>query len=497
MSTDPTDPHGTIDYDGHFEHTAVPTLLIDHQARRITRVNRAALAFLGLDAAQVLGRPGTDFLTKPSQERLAQIRAFRGDETAMLMDVPTALGVRTVELNIVSAGVEGVAFVELLNVTDALDAAAQANARADELSRASAALRTIAGRLAHDLRGPLTSISGFANLLLDPDANLTDAERANLLERIAANTTALAAMATSILGEADTGARRPEDDSHSSEDLFRIVRAVTESQLAECGGHLTTTAEVATLPVAVGSIRQAVINLVSNSIKYRAADRPLQVDITIRSGPTGPDIVVRDNGKGLSEASTTLFEAGTRGAAAEGTTGAGLGLAFVRAAVERVGGAVTGVGLSPGAEFVIHLVSNTEATQATQAAATGGELSAPGPGLTAPQLAKVIDWSPVPTFVVDIALRQIVCVNRASVELLGIEAEEILGRPGADFVDEQDIAEALRRRVLDDPDARSALRTHLRAPAGDLAVSIWISAVEGTALAVAQAVPTLDTLQHG
>lgn len=494
MSPDATDPLPDVDYDAYFEHTSVPTLLIDHQRRQITRANDAALSFLGLAAAQVLGRPGTDFLTRPSQERLAQIRAFRGDETAMLMDVPTALRVRTVELNIVPAGVEGVAFVELLNVTDALDAAAQANARADELSRASAALRTIAGRLAHDLRGPLTSISGFANLLLDPDVDLTDPERANLLERIAANTTALAAMATSILGEADTGATRPEDDSHASEDLFRIVRAVTESQLAECGGHLTTTAEVATLPVAVGSIRQAVINLVSNSIKYRAPDRPLLIDITICAGPTGPDIVVRDNGKGLSEASTTLFEAGTRGASAEGTTGAGLGLAFVQAAVERVGGAVTGVGLSPGAEFVIHLVRSGEATEP---AATGGEPSAPGPGLTAPQLAKVIDWSPMPTFVVDIALRQIVCVNRASVELLGIDAEEILGRPGADFVDEQDIAEALRRRVLDDPDARSALRTNLRAPAGDVAVSIWISAVEGTALAVAQAVPTLDTLQHG
>jgi len=491
LSADANDPVRNVDFDAYFGHTSVPTLLIDHQRRQIIRVNDAALAFLGLDAAQILGRPGTDFMTRPSQERLAQIRDFRGDETALLMDVPTTLGVRTVELNILPAGVDGVAFVELLNVTDALDAATQANARADELARASTALRTIAGRLAHDLRGPMTSISGFANLLLDPDANLTDTERTNVLERIAANTNALAAMANSILGEADTGATRPEDDSHATEDLFRVVRAVTEAQLSECGGHLETTTEVASLPVDVGSIRQAVINLVSNSIKYRAPERPLRIDITIRDGPTGPDIVVRDNGKGLAEPSAELFEAGTRGAAAQGTTGAGLGLAFVRAAVERVGGSVTGTGLSPGAEFVIHLATTPELAEI---APDPGEA---GSALTAPQLALVIDWSPVPTFVVDIALRQIVCVNRASVALLGVEATDILGRPGSDFIDEQAIAEALRRRVLDDPDASTALHTNLRAPGGDVAVSIWISAVEGTALAVAQAVPTLDTLQHG
>lgn len=124
-----------------------------------------------------------------------------------------------------------------------------------------------------------------------------------------------------------------------------------------------------------------------------------------------------------------------------------------------------------------------------------GERSAsPGPAderaaLTGPQLARVIDASPVATFVIDISARQIVAVNRASIELLGLAEAEILGRPGAEFVNEQDVAEGLRRRIMNDPDARHPVRTRLRSAAGELPALVWVTAVEGTALAVAQAVP--------
>lgn len=333
----------------------------------------------------------------------------------------------------------------------------------------------------------MTSITGFARVLLDPEAELTDAERVDLLERIAANTGALATMTTAMLSEADTGATRPEDDSSSVEDLFRLVRGVSEAQLSECGGRLTTGSDVAELPVPVGAIRQAVINLVSNSVKYRDPSRPVQVHIEARATPVGVEIVVRDNGKGLSEASGPLFDAGIRGAASGGTTGAGLGLAFVQAAVERVGGSVTGGPLDPGAEFVITLVRDTE-TPVEEVAPAAHPAEAAGLRLTAPQLDLVLGSSPVPTFVIDIALRQIVRVNRAGTELLGLPESDILDRPGSDFVDEATIAAALRRRVLDQPDARTALRTTMRTARGDLAVRIWIAAVEGSALAVAQAV---------
>lgn len=466
-----------------FEGTALPVIAVDHQRRAILRANRAALTMLGLDASVIVGRPATELLTEPSAEQQHHIRALLGEETAAIREVATPGGVRTVELNIVPARSEGIALLELHDLTPLLEVAGRAEAAQDELQRTTTALRTVAARLAHDVRGPMTAISGFADLLRDGAPPLDEAQRTRLLERISANTRALATMTDAILGEADSGALRPEDSSRAVEDLFRAVRGVTDAQMSTAGGELRTTAQVAELPVAVGRVRQAVINLVSNSIKYRHPSRQLVVELDVRATDAGTLIVVCDNGQGLPADTAALFEAGTRGPAAEGTIGAGLGLAFARAAVESVKGHISARPLTEGAEVEIllpHLDDDVET-----AAAEPGET---GPALTGPQLARVVDSSPVATFVIDIALRQIVCVNRTSVELLGFDEADILGRPGADFVDEQEIAEGLRRRVMTHPHARHPVRTRLRTVDGDQPALVWVTLVEGTALAVAQVV---------
>lgn len=467
-----------------FDQSVLPTITIDHERRKIIHVNRAVLDFLGLDAAQVLSRPATDFLVELSPDRLIQIRALRGHETAAIREVATALGVRTVEINIVPSGVTGIAFVQAVDLTELLALAERAERDADALARTQAALSTVAARLAHDLRGPMAAITGFSDLLLLDQGSIDDAQRANILTRISANTHALTEMTASILSETDAGATRPEDSSFEVDDLFRAIRAITEAQVAEAIGVLEATTEVATLPVPVGRIRQAVVNLVSNSIKYREPSRPLHVEVEVRTSDDGIEIVVRDNGKGMSEDPTALFEAGVRGPEAAGTPGAGLGLAFVRAAVESAGGQVRAHHRAVGAELVITLPLPPEDDEIAPSA--GAE---PTCGLSGPQLRRVIEEAPIATFVIDIAVRKIVCVNRTSIDLLGFEEQDILGRPGSDFVDEQDVAEALRRRVLDEPNAREPLRTHLRGARGAIPARVWVTAVEGTALAIAQAIP--------
>lgn len=469
-------------YEQLYQQSAVPALVIDHHRRQVVRANDAALQFLGLPSESVVGRAGPELLLQPSAERLGRVRSLRGDETAAIREVPTASGVRTVQIDIVSSGTDGIVFVQLLDLTELLDAAERANERAQELASTSQALKTIAARLAHDVCGPIAAVAGFADMMLRADSNFDEAQRANLLQRISRNTHALAAMTTSILGEADSGRTLPEDASLEVEALFQVVRSIVDAQLEDCGGTLETTSATPLLPVPVGAIRQAVINLVSNSIKYRDPTRPLVVAVEVADIDAGTAIAVRDNGQGLPEDVDRLFEAGVRGPAASGTSGSGLGLAFARAAVESIGGSLTATPISLGAELVIVLPRGDQ--QAS------GDLDRPqaDPGLTAPQLERILDASPVPSFIIDIAIRQIVRVNRAATELLGLDASQIFGRPGSDFVDEADVLEALRRRVIDEPDAHTGLRTTLRTANGLVRVLVWISPVEGTALAVAQAV---------
>lgn len=477
---------GVATYEQLYLLSAVPTLVIDHHHRRVERANDAALRFLGLATDAVVGRPGPELLLQPSPERLTRVRALRGDETAAIREVPTALGVHTVQIDIVPSGTEGIAFVQLTDLTELLDAAERAEARAEELASTSKALKTIATRLAHDVCGPIAAVAGFADLMLRPDSSFDEEERASLLQRISRNTHALSSMTTSILSQADSGRTLPEDASQDVEALFHLVRTIVDAQLVECDGMLHTTSTTPALPVPVGTIRQAVINLVSNSIKYRDPARPLVVTIEVHDTDAGTEIRVRDNGTGLPDDPTRLFQAGERGPAATGTSGSGLGLAFARAAVESVGGTLSATPAAAGAagaELVIVLPRSDE-----QAAGDTPDAPSIDAGLTAPQLERILDASPVPSFVIDIAIRQIVRVNRAAIELLGVDDSQIFGRPGSDFVDEGDVLEALRRRVIDEPDAHTGLRTNLRTASGPVPVLVWIAPVPGTALAMAQAV---------
>lgn len=405
-----------------------------------------------------------------------------------MREVHTPLGVRTVEMTVVPSGEADVAFAVVLDLTDELDAASLAGARSAELATMAAALRTIAARLAHDLRGPMAAVAGFADLLLH-DQHMDAGQRADLLRRISASTRALAAMTASILGEADGGPARQADTSFEVADLFDALRAISDAELTEVGGTLETTAQVATLPVPVGAIRQAVVNLVANSIKFRDPSRPLRIEVGVLAGPGGTEIVVRDNGQGLPDDPAQLFDAGARGLAAEGTPGAGLGLAFVRAAVESIGGSIAARPLPDGAELVIRLDPPVDDADAD---ADGEPGSSPSSRLSAPQLERILEATPIATFVIDLSLREIVRVNEAAMRLLERNEAEIVGHSAREFLDEESVADALRQRLMEEPTANDRVRTLLRTPDGPRPADIWIALVEGTALAVAQAV-AVDT----
>lgn len=219
------------------------------------------------------------------------MRTLRSDETAAIWEVPTASGMRTVQLAIIPSGIDGIAFVQLDDLTDLLDA----SAHADDLALASEALRAIATRMAHDVSGPLTAMTGFADLLLQQDSGLHPDERAGLLERISAGTRALAEMTASVLSEADPGDTRPEDRSRVPADLFASIqvfvldistRQIVRANLAACELIGLDEADIVGRPGSDFVDQEAVVE----SLRRRVLDEPdthagLRVELTAPAGP--------------------------------------------------------------------------------------------------------------------------------------------------------------------------------------------------------------------
>ncbi len=465
-----------------FDGPALPALLIDLDRRQILRVNQAVLGLLGLPEGDVVGRTGRDFFTEVPEEQLARARALGGERTTVIREVRTATGPRIVEMHMTPTGVGDIAFVQAVDLTDALAAERSSTAQVAELQRTSDLLSTLGQRLAHDLRSPLTVIAGFVSLLRE-NHELTVEQTEGMLARIETNAHSLASLVEVILQDAQVHVDDVEVSSTEAADLLDVVRGATAAQIAEAGGVLEVDAEIERLPVPVGTLLQPLLNLVSNAIKYRSPDRVLLVEVIVRTVPGGIEITVSDNGRGLGEDPAALFDAGARGTSADGTVGSGLGLSFVQATMEAIGGTVTACERpGGGARFELFVPDRIDDP-------AGAALAAAEQARVETSLQQILDASPIPSVVIDLERREIVRASDAMVALLGLPRNRVIGQPGRNFLDDQAVGDALRDAAMAMPGSFTSSVVGLRTITAILPVRIWLASVPDSVFAVAQLLP--------
>ena len=192
--------------------------------------------------------------------------------------------------------------------------------------------------LAHDIKGPLTSIIGFAELLeegfLEGD-DATDAART-----IRSNAQRLATLANDMLAlsRVEHGELEIADDRV---DLVDILRATVESVAAERPIELVTDVESALVRGDAERLRQVFDNLVRNAIKFSPGGEPVRVHVSEQG--TGFSVTVQDQGIGVPpDEVSKLFNRFARASNARKAkiAGTGVGLFIVKTIIERHGGSV-------------------------------------------------------------------------------------------------------------------------------------------------------------
>ena len=202
-------------------------------------------------------------------------------------------------------------------------------------------LEAFAGRVAHDLRGPLAPVVGYTHLLLEPRADIP--ALATRLRRAADRMAALIddLLALSVAGTVPAGCGEVAPVVHEIlDDLGPELRdAEVTLDVADC-----------TTACPPGVLAQLVRNLVTNAIKYRRADRRLHLKIDAKphaGAAAAPpmhngkliEIVVTDNGIGMTpDAAAHAFDPFYRASTARGIPGHGLGLAIVKRTLDAMGG---------------------------------------------------------------------------------------------------------------------------------------------------------------
>ncbi|GGS21943.1 PAS domain S-box protein [Deinococcus knuensis] len=195
---------------------------------------------------------------------------------------------------------------------------------------------------AHELRTPMTSIYGFAELLLtrqlDPDTTR------DLLDTIYRQAGRLILLLTELLDLARIEARAGKDFVIARQDLAPLIRSAAQA-FAPPGesGRLTLNLPLLPpVPVDGGKVHQALGNVISNAFKY-APGGEVRIDAAPDPAGTGCVLVtVTDSGIGMTrEQAARAFERFYRADHSGSIPGTGLGLSLVQEIMNCHGGSVS------------------------------------------------------------------------------------------------------------------------------------------------------------
>ena len=314
-------------------------------------------------------------------------------------------------------------------------------------------------RMSHELRTPLNAVLGFAKLLL-ADAGAHDTrqvrERAHHILRSGEHLLQLVDE-TLELSSLESGDLPVQLGPTPVSGVVSDVLAMVSGMAHEAGVRLSATPVELVASADPARLRQALLNLVTNAIKYNRPGGEVRIEAFEREGHVL--LRVQDTGRGMTEAQLRhLFEPFNRlGAEREGIEGTGIGLAIMRAAVLHMGGTVQ-VHSQPGVGTCVE-VRLDAAGAVSSSKGTAALLPPPAPcDSSARHDVLYIEDNPVNLLIVAelVGRRADLRFHAATDGLSGVEMARRV-RPGLVLVDMQlpdiDGLEVLRRLRADDDTA--------------------------------------------
>ena len=199
--------------------------------------------------------------------------------------------------------------------------------------------------MSHELRTPLTGVIGFSNLLETDVVGSTSGPQKEMLARIQTSSWHLIAIIDEILtfSRAEAGKLEAHPMPIDVVEAVREVLRMVEARAGELGLELSLEEKGDRIQISTdpGKLRQILVNLIGNAIKYTPTgsvlvlvDSSLSDWVAIRVSDTGPGIEPSQRER--------IFEPFTQidGSLSRSTGGAGLGLAICRRLAQLLGGEV-------------------------------------------------------------------------------------------------------------------------------------------------------------
>jgi two-component system sensor histidine kinase/response regulator len=217
----------------------------------------------------------------------------------------------------------------------------------EKVKRASEGQAEVFAGISHEFRTPLFAIIGHAELMADPDFRPSGGGwRREFAETIKGSAEALLVLVNDILdlAKSDSGRLKLELEAVRLRDVVDELRStiVPLARRGELRVELDVPKDLPLVSAAPGRLRQILLNLASNAIKYTPPGGKVRLEARANDGHV--EVSVIDTGVGISKADTTrIFEPfyQVKGVHAQGgRASSGLGLALTKRLVEAHSGRI-------------------------------------------------------------------------------------------------------------------------------------------------------------
>ncbi|GAK47265.1 two-component system, OmpR family, phosphate regulon sensor histidine kinase PhoR [Secundilactobacillus oryzae JCM 18671] len=275
-----------------------------------------------------LPHPYQDDITQPELITLVNDAFHRQKSSQRLINLETAQGRKSIRVQVVYSEIRPKHFQITVLLSDVSDLVAMSKMQSDFVANAS-----------HELKTPITAISGFSETLLE---NPTDeATQQKFLTIIHEESQKLVSLINDILSLSHLRDNEVAELTLEPIKLAELAEEQLQNQQASAQlNHVKLINEIpADLVVTSdrGRLMAIMYNLLGNAIKYNKAEGT--VTISASTGPDDWQLIVKDTGIGIpTNQQNRIFERFYRGDNGKRIAGTGLGLAIVAEQVAQMSG---------------------------------------------------------------------------------------------------------------------------------------------------------------
>ncbi|CAN5723215.1 hypothetical protein BH10CYA1_BH10CYA1_48420 [soil metagenome] len=301
-------------------------------AEKIQAVNPSSEVLFGASSDFLIGKPIESFMRLP--EETLHTADFSSPITELETQGKRADGtefIAKVTSNSYDANGERIVLLNIMDVTK--------EKQLEQLKLDFVAM------VSHDLRTPLTSLSGFLEFLSEGQYGQLDAKGTKFLNQMQRNMDRLFTLVTNVLNieKISSGSITVAADWVTLRDVIEAGTELVSHVASQKGVGINIQCDLSyEIYADADQITQVIMNLVSNAVKYSSPGENVEIGVLI-ADEEWVDIRISDRGPGVPIShQTAIFERFRQVDTRRKTekSGSGLGLALCKGIVEQVGGSI-------------------------------------------------------------------------------------------------------------------------------------------------------------